>query len=186
MPGPSGGLSQQSSGILVQAVAGSPENILNPSATFIRPNNATPYTSGDLVANSATAGSVVPMTLQVGPNLGSAVILRRAILRKTGVSTTNAQFRAHVYNTSGSIVCANGDNGAWSTNGVSSYVGSFDITIDRAFTDGASGAGVPTNGIEMSLKLDFSTKNVQVLLEARAAYTPEANEVFTLSFEDLV
>jgi hypothetical protein len=33
------------------------------SATFTRPSDTTAYASGDLVANSTTAGSVTPLTL---------------------------------------------------------------------------------------------------------------------------
>lgn len=154
-----------------------------PSGNFTRPSDTTAYASGDLVANSTTAGSVVPITIAVGRGAsGSAAtgMLRRLRLRKSGTSITNAQFRVHVYSTA-SITFANGDNGAWSTNAMANYIGSFDVTVDRAFTDGAAGVGVPTIGSEIT----FITQNVYAVLEARAAYTPGNAEVFTVELEVL-
>jgi hypothetical protein len=68
------------------------------SASFTRPADTTAYASGDLVANSTTAGSVAPLTFSnvVRVN-GAGGLVRRAKLRKTGTSTTNASFRIHFY-----------------------------------------------------------------------------------------
>jgi hypothetical protein len=46
--------------------------VWNPSASFTRPNNTTAYASGQLVANSTTAGSVAPMAFVLGIPTGSA------------------------------------------------------------------------------------------------------------------
>jgi len=149
------------------------------SATFTRPADTTAYASGDLVANSTTAGSVVPMTFALS-DLGRGGMIRRCRIRKSGTSVTSASFRLHLYTTA-SITCANGDNGAWSTNQAVNYVGAFDITVDRAFTDGASGNGVPLVGNE----INFGLNNYYGLLEARGAYTPANGEVFTVELEVL-
>jgi hypothetical protein len=58
-------------------------------------------------------------------------------------------------------------------------MGSFDVTMDRAFTDGAVGIGAPNNGSEVN----FTTRVVYALLEARAPYTPANGETFTLEAE---
>lgn len=150
------------------------------SANFTRPADTTAYASGDLVANSTTAGSVTPMTLTIGrlsSGSGASGMIRRARLRKTGTSVTNASFRLHLYRSSPTV--SNGDNGAWLTNNVADYVGALDITVDRAFTDGASGNGTPITGSE----INFSHQTYYGLLEARAAYTPANAEVFTLELE---
>ena len=39
--------------------------IMSPGASFTRPNNGTAYTSGQLVANSTTAGSIIPLSFKV-------------------------------------------------------------------------------------------------------------------------
>lgn len=153
-----------------------------PSASFTRPNDTTAYAIGDLVANSTTAGSVVPLQLTIARVDGGSGMLRKLRLRKSGASLTNASFRVHLYRVSPTP--ANGDNGAWSTNQAANYMGAFDVTMDAAFTDGASGNGAPRVGSEVNFKLP-SGRVVFALIEARAAYTPIANEVFTVEAEDL-
>ena len=151
--------------------------LLTPSASFTRPADTTAYASGDLVANSTTAGSVVPMTFTIRPENRQALI-RRVRIKKSGTSIANASFRLHLYNTS-TITNANGDNGAWSTNNVANYVGSVDVTLDKAFTDGAQGVGAPSIGSEMN----YDNGLCYGLLEARNAYTPASAEIFTVELE---
>lgn len=156
--------------------------IRNITGSFTRPGDTTPYTSGDLVANSTTAGSVAAVELRaVGAYPQGASIVRRAVVRKSGTGTTSAAFRVHLYRTS-SITFANGDNGAWSTNQVANYLGALDITEMRAFTDGAYGAGVPVFGSEIMIRLS-SGQSVWAVLEARGGYTPGNAEVFTIGLD---
>lgn len=150
------------------------------SATFTRPADTTAYAAGDLVANSTTAGSVAPMSFTIGrlsSGSGSTGMIRRARLRKTGTATSGAAFRLHFYRASPTP--SNGDNGVWLTNQAANYVGALDITCDKAFTDGASGNGVPNTGSE----INFTSQTYYGLLEARAAYTPGNAEQFTLELE---
>src|SRR6187551_2288746 len=77
-----------------------------PSASFSRPANATQYTGrsgvtlGDMVANSATAASVIPMTFS---NCGQASrggkLYRASIVTNdtTSTRTTNASFTLHLF-----------------------------------------------------------------------------------------
>lgn len=152
---------------------------LRPSANFTRPADTTAYASGDLVANSTTAGSVVPLSWTVARSLGLGGMIRRARLRKSGTGTTNATFRLHLY--SASPTAANGDNGSWSTDQAAAYVGSMDVVVDKAFTDGAAGNGSPNVGGE----INFQHQTLYGLLEARGAYTPASAEVFTVDLEIL-
>lgn len=146
------------------------------SANFTRPSDTTAYASGDLVANSTTAGSVTPLTFTSAVRAAGGVTrVERIRLRKSGTSTTNASFRVHLY--SSSPTAANGDNGAFST-AVSNYIGAVDVVIDRAFSDGAAGAGVPLVGSAMTFTIPSGT-SLFGLIEARAAYTPASGEVFT-------
>lgn len=152
-----------------------------PAVQFARPSDTTAYALGDLVANSTTAGSVMPLTLMAANQAGGGQLLRRLRLRKSGAGVTNASFRVHLYSASPTV--ANGDNGAWSSNGVATYLGAVDIAVDKAFTDGAAGNGAPLVGAEISF--DAATA-VYALIEARAAYTPVSGEIFTLEAETLV
>lgn len=151
------------------------------SVSFTRPADTTAYASGDLVANSTTAGSVIPLVLQSAVGAGGQRLIRRMRVRKSGTSVTNASFRIHLY---GSYPTpANGDNGAWSTSGAAAYLGAMDVTIDRAFTDGAVGVAVPVNGFDVSYD---QGEAIYALVEARGAYTPASGETFTLEAEVLV
>jgi hypothetical protein len=153
-----------------------------PTATFNRPADTTAYASGDLVANSATAGSVVPMQFTVARVAAGSGMIRRLRIRKTGTSVTSALFRLHLYNVSPTP--SNGDNGAWLTDQSAEYVGSLDVTLDKAFTDGATGNGLPTIGYEINFKLSSGTV-LYGLLEARGAYTPASGETFLVELEVL-
>jgi hypothetical protein len=161
--------------------------IWNPTASFTRPNNASAYSSGQLVANSTSAGSVVPMTFSVsGQSMPGQFRLTRLRLAKSGTTATNAQFRVHLYQgataTTSGIVCANGDGGNWSTSQALNYLGSIDVTSMKAFTDGCCDVGDDAANSEHLIRLAAGVQ-FYALLEARAAYTPVALEVFTLTLE---
>ena len=162
--------------------------VFNPSASFTRPNDTTAYAASDLVANSTTAGSVVPLKFELGSQPAFAHLrLVRARISKTGTSTTNANFRLHLY--SQSPTCANGDNGAWSTNQAAFWLGNIDVTSMLAFTDGCAGTGSLPAGSEAFLRFTNNTASTPTyiygLLMAQAAYTPAAQEVFSVTIEEV-
>lgn len=157
----------------------------NPSSAFTRPNDTTAYASGDLVANSTVAGSVTPLSWLVTPtNTKGPLFIRRVRLKKSTAVTANAQFRVHLYETAPTVT--NGDNGAWLST-VSSYLGSFDVSADKVFSDASEGSGVPQSGTGSEIGVPGGTdKTIYGLLEARAAYTPGAQEVFTIYLETYI
>jgi hypothetical protein len=157
--------------------------VANPSASFTRPADTTAYAVGDLVANSTTADSVVAPALTVARVAAGSAMIRRLKLHKSGTSVTNASFRVHLFRSPPETV-TNGDNGAFSVSGAGDYLGAWDVTIDRAFTDGAAGFGTPVKGNDQSIKLASGT-DIRALIEARAAYTPASEEVFTVSLDCL-
>lgn len=150
------------------------------SDPFARPADTTAYASGDLVANSTTAGSVVIPTIGFNPKEGGTAFIRRVKLLKSSVGVTNAAFRVHFYRSAPTP--ANGDNAAWSTT-ESGWMGSFDVTIDKAFTDGAAGIGIPTTGTVAIAVNPTSKLRLWALIEARGAYTPVSAETFTVQAE---
>lgn len=168
--------------------------IFNPLASFTRPADTTAYASGDLVANSVTAGSVVPLSFKDG---GSAALAQfrivRARLSKSTTTTSNASFRLHLYQATVAGVApivANGDNGAWSSTGAATgascdWLGNIDITSMLAGTDGAFGTGSLPAGSEMYLR-SSNLATIYGLLEVRAAYTPGSAEVFSVTLEEVV
>lgn len=148
-----------------------------PSASFIRPADVTAYASGDLVANSTVAGSVTPLVFTVGRTPDAGGFIRKARLRKSSTGLTGAVFRLHLY--SSPPVCVNGDNAAWRTTRAADYIDAFNITMDRSFSDGAIGVGLPMLGQEVS----FIGHLVYGLLEIRGAHTPVSGDTFTVSLE---
>lgn len=166
--------------VMVDPLTGLPGNAATgiATATFTRPADTTQYASGDLVANSTTAGSVVPLSFTAARGAGGAGMIRRVRLRKSGTGVTTANFRLHLYTSS--PTAANGDNAAWSTT-LSGYLGSMDVTIDKAFSDGAAGEGTPNTGAEINFIA--TAQVIYGLFEARGTYTPASAEVFTVSLE---
>lgn len=154
---------------------------------FTRPNDTTAYALGDLVANNTVAGSVTPMVLGVSRAADKTGMIRRGRLTKSGTTTANAIFRAHLFKDA--PLAVNGDNGALSTNGALTYIGSMDFDMTgsnaRAFTDGVKCISVPNVGSEIVFDPSIGTVNIFALLEARGAYVPAAQEVFTLALEVL-
>lgn len=160
--------------------------ISNTSASFTRPADTTAYTIGDLVANNVTAGSVTPMSFPMAQSTGTGQTrITRARFVKSGTTATLSAFRLHLYERS--PVCANGDNGVWSTDKAANYLGSIDSPATLfAFTDGCASFGAAPAGSEMILKLSpGSGTTLFGLLEARAAYVPASAEVFTVTIECL-
>lgn len=150
------------------------------SNTITRPADTTAYAVGDLVANSTTAGSVTAFSFASASRESQVVRIERVRVRKSGTGVTNASFRVHFYNAPPGTP-TNGDNGAFLTS-IASWIGSFDVTVDRAGSDGAIGAGLPLVGSSITAKVG-SNRTLYALLEARGAYTPANAETFTLKVE---
>lgn len=145
--------------------------------TIARPANTTAYTAGDLVANNATAGSVLPFLLTPVRSIPTAICMKRVRLSKSTATIVNSAFRVHLFSSAPATV-TNGDNGAFLVSGGADYLGGFDVTVGQAFTDGA--AGVLACEVPMRLP---AGKAVYGLLEALAAYAPGSAETFTLAIE---
>ena len=154
----------------------------NPSASFTRPADTTAYAIGDLIANSTTAGSVVPMQFTVAREAAGSCMIRRVKISTSNVGGLNAIKRLHLF--SAAPVPVNGDNGAFSSTGTASYLGAFEITLDRAFTDGACGFGGVVSSPDPVIKL-ASGQIIYGLLEARSANTPASGSTITVTLETL-
>lgn len=153
--------------------------IFDTSTTFTRPADTTAYASGDLVANSVTAGSVVPMTFII-PG-GSNARIYRAYIKFNSATVTNAKFKLHLY--LASPTCTNGDNGAWLTT-ESGYQDNIPIDCTtNTFSDNSKGFGMYLVGALGGSPLILQTgtnATVYGLLSATAAYTPTSAEIFTV------
>lgn len=154
------------------------------SANFTRPTNTTAYTAGNLIANSTSAGSVVPMTFAgAARDLDITGMIRRARIKVSDTAWLNATVRVHLYRTF--PTAANGDGAAWSTS-ESQYLGAIDVTLDKQFTDPfVKGVGVPNNGSEINFAPAPTTTNIFGLLQAESAVTPASGSSWTVELEVL-
>jgi hypothetical protein len=159
--------------------------ISNPSASFIRPANTTAYAQGQLVANSVTPASVVPMAFTLGNSFGPGQYrMTRFRLFKSGTNVTNASFRLHRYEAL--PVVTNGDGGTWLTTMSAHWLGNIDVSSMLPFSDGAAGTGSPPAGSEHYIKM-YQGKVLYGLLAmlGASAYTPASAEAFTCVLEEL-
>lgn len=153
--------------------------IISATATFTRPSDTTAYASGDLIANSTTAGSVTPLTFRVG--YGNGFELNRVKIKFNSATPTNAKFKLHLYGSSPTVT--NGDNAAWLST-ESDYLGAIDIDASLlTFSDSTSGYGIYVNtALTEAPMLTTSVNSIFYgLLTATAAYTPTSAEIFTIS-----
>ena len=152
-------------------------------ATLTRPANTTAYTANTIVANNATAGSVVPITLAVARSNDKTVMIRRLRLKVNDTAWLNAVVRVHLYKDSPTF--AVGDGGNWiSGTTESTYIGYADIVLDRQFSDPfVKGFGVPAVGSEWNVEPSAGTQNIFAVLETRSAVTPGSAKTFTLAAE---
>lgn len=159
------------------------------TARFTRPANTSAYASGDQVSNSTSAASsdyqIFPL-----PQGVRALKAKKLTAVKSTTNVTNAVFRLHLLS---ALPTANiADNDVLSTLALASsdyYIGYFDFTYAVTLGGFALVSAAPAIGAEMLLVPDANTdpadtiRNCYGVLEARGAYTPGSQEVFTLTIE---
>ncbi len=158
--------------------------IANPSANFTRPSDTTAYASGDLVANSTTAGSVTPLSWST---TWWNFRIKRCVLVRSQATATNASFRLHLF--SATTTATNGDNGVFAPATSSAiWLGFLDlpVALGYAFTNIGVNLGYVLDNAgnyshEMGIALAAPT--LYGLIEAKAAYTPASAETFTVNLE---
>lgn len=155
--------------------------IISPSASFTRPADTTAYGANDLVANSTTAGDVVPMSFGVSQLPNGAGTVRRVRLFKDDETVTAASFTVHLF--SQAPVVTNGDNAAFAVSTARYYIGS--VAIDMSTGAIASTTDV-WKAAALSPELSFNARNsgaIYGLLEAEAGYAPSSGEVFEVTLD---
>jgi hypothetical protein len=183
LPGPGQATAANSSPVVLASdktvVVGN--TTVNVASSITRSANTTAYATGQLVANTTSAGSVTPLALTAARVSGGSGVIRKVRLLKASTSLSNASFRIHFFNSPPTVGA--GDGSTLTLTGVNYYLGSADVTMDRAFTDGAWGAA-DLSFTDISFKL-ASGQTVYAFIEASAAYVPASAEVFTL-FADIL
>lgn len=165
----------------------SPGGFFVAQAAFARPADTTAYAAGDRVADKTAAATLleIPGVVRAA---GDAARIERVRLSSGRAAPTlsNASFRVHLFDRAVTVTAA--DNAAFSASGVlavadiAGYLGSVDVTFDRAGTVGARGAGVPAIGAGITAAPPVGT-SIFAVVEALAAYTPASAEAFTVAVE---
>jgi hypothetical protein len=157
--------------------------VVTPQSTLTKVSGTTAYDVGDLIANSATAGSVTPFEWSMS-GLGRSGMIRRVRIYKSTTTTTAASFTLHLFATAPTV--ANGDNGAFAVSaGIGAgYLGSVALDMSSGAEAGSS-TGLADVSATIAIGVSFPTSGASIygLLEAVGAYAPGSNEVFTITLE---
>lgn len=145
------------------------------------PAGTTAYASGDVIANSATALSVVPIKFKLIDGIWAPAYFRKAQVKTPDTGAANLAVRLHLYKIAPTLT--NGDNGAWLTTD-STWLGCFTGTLDKHFSDFEKGELIPEQGSEVYC--DAATgaikdEYIYGLLEARGAFTPIGNQDWSVT-----
>jgi hypothetical protein len=156
--------------------------IFTPFYSFTRPADTTAYASGDLVANSTTAASVVPLSWGLNA-IGRTGLIRGARLYKSNKVVTAAVFKLHLFGASPGTP-TNGDNGAIVVASAADYIGSIDFDMtSTGFAGGTTGAFQRASTLGIGYCFPTLTSKLYGLLAAGGAYTPISAETFTATLE---
>ncbi len=152
-------------------------------AMFTSTASTSAYAAGQLIANSATADSVAPLSFQVCRNVAGTGMVRRARIKSADTGFAGATVRLHLYRSSPTV--ANGDHAAFSST-ESEWLDDIDVTLDHAFNDPMEkGVGVPARGVEINYDCAAGSQVIYGLLEARGAITPVGAKAMTVILESL-
>ena len=125
--------------------------LTNPTSTLTRPANTTAYASGQLIASSTTAGSVVVPSFALPNSAGGAIIPKLRL--QTNVTTGWGSASIQVDTWSPAPTFSNGDGGTYTVaTGSTGYLGSFTCSLTQG-GDGAYGECVPVSGQVIAPKL---------------------------------
>lgn len=151
--------------------------------SFTTPSGTTPYANADLIANSATAGSVTPLTFAGACRVnGGTAMLRRARFKTPDTGFAGATIYLKLYRDSPTVT--NGDNLGWLTT-ESAYIGTISIIADQHFSDAEKGIGVPDKGSEINFACAGGSTTIYGLEVAGGAITPQGAKLHTDTLEIL-
>jgi|WetSurMetagenome_2_1015567.scaffolds.fasta_scaffold393250_2 hypothetical protein len=168
-----------------------------PSSVLTRPNNTTAYAQNDLIASSATAGSiVVPSFVLPRDKDAFSVTIKRGRLY-TNLTTGFTTFQGHIdlWNKTPPTF-TNGDNGAYAVaTGSAGWIGHLTTEVSNAYAAGADGAflsaligsGTATDDYTRESIRFARTPGDKIYWSLRevdsTGFTPIANQTFTLVLE---
>lgn len=163
--------------------------VASAGAELTRPSDAIAYSIGDAIANSTTAGSVVPLQLTVGRVVGGTgkIIGANMLLNS---ATAFGAMRLHLFNTTPFAAAGfQADNAALaltytaltagSAGALPNYIGYIDFQTFIAQSSSSESIG-QCDQTELAFACAAASQVIFGLLEARAAFTPGNPEKFSV------
>lgn len=149
----------------------------NPTSTLTRPANTTAYSSGQLIASSTTAGSIVVPSFTIQGGRGFIPRVRLSTNATTGWAGT---FTVTLWRAAPTYT--NGDGGAYAVaTGAAGRLAQYSCTLVQ-YGDGASGECSITIGNFLTASLPSGT-SIYWDVQTAAAATPISGQTFTLTAE---
>lgn len=156
----------------------------NPTSTLTLPATTTAYTAGQLIASSATAGSVVNPSFAIANSGGGASIPRLRLSTNDTTSTAwgNQTIQVDLWTTT--PTWTNGDRGTWSpATGTGGHLGAYTCVTSAEYGDGAYAECYPAVGNASLVKLASGTSVFWSLQAVTGSGVTGGSKVFTLAAE---
>ena len=158
--------------------------ITNPASTLTLPSTTTAYAAGNLIASSATAGSVVVPSFAIANSAGGAVIaaVRLASNDATSTSWGGQTVRVDLWLTAPTFT--NGDRGAFAVaTGTAAHLRSFTCVMSPAYGDGTYAECAPDVASVAMPKLASGTSVYWTATAVSGSGVTGASKAFTLTPE---
>lgn len=156
----------------------------NPTSVLTLPSTTSAYSIGQLIANSATAGSVVVPSFLISNNAGAAAISRLRLSTNNSTSTAWGGVTVQVDLWTAAPTWTNGDRGTWSpATGTANHLATFSCVMSAEYGDGAFAECAPSVGTFALPKLPSGASVYWSLMAKTASGVTGASKAFTLTAE---
>lgn len=155
--------------------------LVKQTQTLTLPGTGGTYAAQDEVSNSATAGSVVPITFtnMVPANAGTGYLVK-AVLEASTPTVANAIFRLWLYNAAPPTLNGNDAQLVFRKADKAKRIGYVDFALITEGT-GSDGAYALDDGLRLAFQADVAARNLYGVLEAKAAYAWTASQTFDVT-----
>jgi hypothetical protein len=181
-PGTTNGVQVNASALPTGAATNLTGSITNPSSTLTMTSATTAYTAGQLIATSATAGSIVNPSFAIANSAGGAAIPRVRLSSNDTTSTAWPGVSIQVDLWTATPTWTNGDRGTWlPATGAASHLGSYSCTMNTpVWGDGYAAECAPAVGTYSGVKLASGASVFWSLKAVGASGVTGASKVWTL------
>lgn len=160
--------------------------ITGPTSTLTLPATTTAYTANQLIANSATAGSVVVPSFAIANSAGGAIITGLRLSTNDSTSTAWGTQTIQVDLWLAAPTFTNGDRGAFSpATGTANHLRTFSCTMSAEYGDGTYAECAPVVGNFSMPKLASGTSVFWTLSAVTGSGVTGASKVWTITAETL-